>query len=76
MMSHPRPGQRVQIWYRAAMAAIMPYHRRIATVAIVAHGKPRNHGVILTHGQIVYGTLLVIVPAGNLRPAPAPGGDA
>ena len=59
MMSYPRIGQRVQVWY-AAKRLPMPLHGRIGTVVVRSKGRPRNHGVEID------GTLFV-VPAGNLR---------
>jgi len=72
MISSPRKGQTVQIWYRTtpfpnglpAPSTWMPWHGKIGTVEIVCKGRPRNHGVLID------GTL-VGVPAGNLREPPA-----
>ena len=60
MMTNPRIGQRVQVWYRADMRPIMPYHGRVGIVRIASRGKPRNHGVEID-GRVV------VVPCGNLR---------
>lgn len=60
MIVHPRLGQQVQVWYRAAVAPYAPYHGKIGTVEVRGVGKPRNHAVRI-------GEKLVIVPCGNLR---------
>lgn len=59
MISNPRPGQRVQVWY-AAKRLPMPWHGQTGTVEIVGRSRPRNHGIRV-------GAALVVVPAGNLR---------
>lgn len=63
MVSNPRPGQRVQLWYAAKARAAFPLHARPGRVEVVGKARPRNHGVRLDGGP------LVVVPAGNLRPA-------
>jgi hypothetical protein len=60
MMTNPRIGQRVQVWYRQGLQTHMPLHGEIGNVVIVSHGKPRNHGVQLKSGTYV-------IPCGNLR---------
>lgn len=60
MLANPKPGQRVQVWYRKDRAAFMPLHGREGTVVVVSRGKPRNHGVMVDGA--VY-----VVPCGNLR---------
>lgn len=60
MILNPRPGQRVQVWYRAGLRDVMPYHGKIGTVAVVCRGRPRNHGVLID-GEVI------AVPCGNLR---------
>jgi len=60
MISNPRLGQIVQLWYRASLRPIAPDHGRVGTVVARAKGRPRNHGVSID-GR------LTIVPAGNLR---------
>lgn len=60
MLFSPRKNQRVQIWYRKALAGFMPFHGRIGTVLASARGKPRNHVVLI-------GQKKVVVPCGNLR---------
>lgn len=61
MIRHPRPGQRVQIWYARDYAHMMPLHGRVGRVVTVSTGRPRNHGVEVDDGR------RVAVPAGNLR---------
>lgn len=60
MISNPKPGQQVQLWYAKKAAHLWPLHGRIGVVRIVGKGKPRNHGIEID-GQTV------IVPCGNLR---------
>lgn len=60
MLANPRPGQRVQVWYRRDRAAFMPLHGKLGSVVVVSRGKPRNHGVKVDGA--VY-----VVPCGNLR---------
>jgi hypothetical protein len=61
MIANPKPGMRVQIWYRAELQEHMPWHGHCGAVEIVGRGKPRNHGVRLDNGK------LVAFPCGNLR---------
>lgn len=61
MISNPRLGQRVQLWYGKPHREVMPHHVRLGTVEIVGRARPRNHGIRLDGGP------LVVVPAGNLR---------
>lgn len=61
MISNPRIGQRVQIWYAAKWRQTCPHHGSIGTVSIASKGKPKNHAVELDTGE------LVVVPCGNLR---------
>jgi hypothetical protein len=61
MIVHPRVGQIVQCWYRAALRPIAPLHGLQGVVEAVGRTKPRNHAIR------VAGTLYV-VPAGHLRP--------
>ena len=68
MLSNPKLGQRVQVWYAARRRPVMHLHGKIGTVEIVSHKRPRNHGVRID------GTLWV-VPAGNLRNALAGEGE-
>ncbi len=60
MISSPKVGQRVQVWYRKERAPHMPWHGRIGIVEISSRGKPRNHLINID------GTT-VVVPCGNLR---------
>lgn len=57
MLTNPRPGQPVLLWYRNRS---MPLHGRVGTVEIVSRGRPRNHGVRVDG-------VLYVVPCGNLR---------
>lgn len=69
MLTCPRVGQRVVLHYnqRLARSGAVPHHGKVGTVAIRStRGKPRNHLVRLDDGG------LVVVPCGNLRPAPEP----
>lgn len=59
MLSRPRLGDRVQIWYRESLRSL-PYHGQTGIVVIVSRRRPRNHGVEI-------GGRLVVVPAGNIR---------
>lgn len=61
MISTPRIGQRVRIYYRRDVAPHMPHHGRTGAVAVAGRARPRNHAVQLDDGPIV------IVPAGNLQ---------
>ncbi len=63
MISCPKLGQVVQVWYRASIARVAPLHGRIGTVVVSSRGKPRNHGVEV-EGRVY------VVTCGNLRPAP------
>lgn len=45
MLANPKPGQLVEIRYRAALRPIARLHGRLGVVRIVGKGKPRNHGV-------------------------------
>jgi len=67
MISYPRPGQRVQLWYNKRLAAgwCAAYHGLIGTVTTVSSGPgPRNVRVRIDRGGYCEG---VIVPRGNLR---------
>jgi hypothetical protein len=64
MMSYPRIGSVVQLWYGKKWRPVAPLHGRTGTVKVSGRGKPRNHGVEID------GTVYV-VPCGNIRrPAP------
>lgn len=60
MISCPRVGQSVQVWYRWESRPYRPLHGLVGTVAVASRGRPRNHGVVI-------GGVLQVVPAGNLR---------
>lgn len=62
MIVSPRVGDRVQAWYRKAVADYFPLHGRIGTVVISGRGKPRNHG-ILFDGE----NEMRSIPCGNIR---------
>jgi len=62
MIRHPIKGQTVQAWYAADKRPIARYHGMLGIVRIVSDGK--NHGV-------EFGGVLVSIPSGNIRPAPA-----
>lgn len=59
MISYPKPGQLVRVWYNPKAAPQFFLHDRLGIVEIVSGGRPRNHGIRID------GTLYV-VPAGNL----------
>lgn len=59
MTANPRPGQRVQVWYRASLRWL-PYHGQVGVVVVASKGRPRNHGVRIGEREVV-------VPCGNLR---------
>lgn len=68
MLTCPRVGQQVLLHYnqRMARSGAAANHGKVATVVIrQTRGKPRNHLVRLPDGG------LVVVPCGNLLPAPA-----
>ncbi len=61
MIWSPKPGQRVQLWYRQSAAGAMPHHGQSGNVMCVGSGRgPRNAAVRLD-GEVV------VVPRGNLR---------
>ena len=71
MMANPRIGQVVQVWYRAKVRDIMPFHGRLGTIRKVSkpdrRGSPRNHLVEIDDK-------LWSIPCGNLRlPDECPG---
>jgi hypothetical protein len=45
MVSSPKVGRWVQVWYRAGVREHMPYHGRLGQVVIPSRGRPRNHAV-------------------------------
>lgn len=61
MISYPKANQQVRIRYGKRKLCNDTLQDRIATVAIVGSGKPRNHGVLVDG-------VLVVIPAGNLMP--------
>lgn len=74
MITNPRLGQRIQIWYGRQHRDAMPWHGRLGTLEIAGRARPRNHGIRIDGGPVV------VVPAGNLRSlatsfasSPAPG---
>ena len=61
MISRPRIGQPVQLWYAAGKRSVAPDHAAVGVVEITSPGPgPRNVGVQID-GR------LVVVPCGNLR---------
>jgi len=63
MISNPKPGQQVQVWYAKRYAANMPLHGKHGVVVFRAAGrKPKNHCVEV-------GGEMFSIPAGNLRKA-------
>jgi len=62
MIRFPKPGQRVQLWYRKSATRTMPHHASFGTVVAFGIGRgPRNVAVQLEAGGVV------VVPRGNLR---------
>lgn len=62
MLSCPKVGARVQVWYRVSLRAFMPLHAKVGIVVVSSRGRPRNHGIEIDG-------VLFVVPAGNLRKA-------
>lgn len=63
MLTCPRIGQPVQVWYAAPAAAAMPHHGAMGiVVARKTKGRPRNHLVLV-------GAVTVVIHCGNLRRA-------
>ena len=68
MLSNPKQGQVVRVWYAAKYRDLMPYHGFVGVVEVVCKGRPRNHGVRLPSMPGYNSrTIVVAVPAGNLR---------
>ncbi|MHA1559075.1 MAG: hypothetical protein ACTSWI_00150 [Alphaproteobacteria bacterium] len=64
MIWHPRPGQRVRLWYAKRYAAAMPHHGRLGIMVVAGRGLgPINALVRLDDGPEV------VVPRGNLQEA-------
>jgi hypothetical protein len=63
VLTNPRPGCRVQLWYGPRyLPHVRPgLHGACGVLVVVGTGRPRNHGVRLDNGEVV------IVPCGNLR---------
>ena len=67
MLTCPRIGQRIVLHYAARMVAhgAAPHHGKVgAVIARKTRGRPRSHLIRLDDET------LVVVPCGNLRPAP------
>ena len=67
MLCNPREGWRVRVWYRKALAVIMPLHGMTGIVRVVCKGravkfKPRNHGIEIDDRMYT-------VPSGHLNKA-------
>jgi len=87
MIAFPTPGRPVQVWYRASVRSVTPWHGRTGVVVIPAaphRGRGvesvrlskgamrcRRHRGPSNHGIDIDGTL-VVVPCGNLRGVPGP----
>lgn len=66
MIWTPKPGQRIQIRYAKAARAAVGHHGATGTVITAARGPgPRNAAI-----QIDGAAAPIIVPRGNLFPAP------
>lgn len=68
MLTAPRIGQFVRLWYAERKRCDHPHHGRLGVVQVVAKGPgPRNHGILLVrsgdNSEVGAG-----VPAGNLQP--------
>ena len=69
MVSNPKPGDVVQLWYARQHAHRWPLHGRVGVVRVVSSARRRKgerHGPPRSHGIDVDG-VLVVVPCGNLR---------
>lgn len=64
MISHPKIGTTVKVWYAAKARHARPLHGKTGTVVIASKRKPRNHGILID--DVMY-----VVPAGNLQPVEA-----
>ena len=67
MLTCPRIGQRVVLHYAARWIThgAAPHHGKVGTVVVrKTKGRPRSHLIRLDDDTVV------VVPAGNLRPAP------
>lgn len=60
MISNPRKGQSVQLWYALRRRPVAPLHGLLGTVEVVGRGRPRNHGIVVSG-------VLYVVPCGQLR---------
>lgn len=61
MISNPKLGQQVQVWYAKRYAHTMPLHAKVGTVVVVCKARRcRNHGVAIDG-------VMYAVPCGNLR---------
>ncbi len=63
MLANPQPGQRVEFRYRKQLRELTGLHGKQGTVVIVGKGRPRNHGVHVDGGKLIF------VPCGHLRKA-------
>lgn len=73
MLSAPKVGQIVQVWYREG--ARTEHHGKIGVVRISGRGRPRNHMVEVNSVKSIDCRLVVcletmVVPAGNLKAWP------
>lgn len=62
MLSNPKPGQAVLIWYGKQTRDVMLLHGRIGTVVHPGKGSQRNH-LVEVDGAVH------VVPCGNLEKA-------
>jgi hypothetical protein len=60
MLTNPRIGSVVQVWYRVSFQEMMPHHGALGVVLFAKQKRPRNH-VIDIKG------VPAVVPFGNLR---------
>jgi hypothetical protein len=59
MLSNPKPGTQIKVWYRSTLRDFMPLHGKVGVVVRVSRGKPRNHVVEIDGEEYA-------VPFGNL----------
>jgi len=62
MLTNPRRGQVVVVWYRESLRVICRCHGKHGRVLAAGRGKPRDHLVEVDNEP-------VFIPAGNLRKA-------
>ena len=66
MISNPKQGQKVFLWYAEKKRPWAPYHGKRAVVVLPGNGKPKNHLVKICDILPSRGDRLVAAPSGNL----------